>query len=900
MISDPLDQLQRMIDELDVEELIRAFDIGFDLPFRHAELLGLLDMKGAFAPVAPADDRALSLRVGAFWCRIVSDDVRLDLPRALSSIGESREDAIRLQRMPGEFAGYAAARWADGAGKVLYRTGSHARARILFEDACLVAEVQDLWWCLPDLRSNYLRAEFEEARLAGDPTPARVERSVANLRAAVTDHEAVAARHAVSLDDGSGPVRHREFRRGYLSLLHNLSIALQQAGDLRASGAAAQLATRLAVRTQDEYRRAQALLQQVQLARAVADTPEAAVRELLTELGSLRWERGRRIAAQQLAVLDGGEQGITGLLGLMRGSGEDEPAPSAGLDVEFEAYAASHALRLATQLQGAPGAAWLAEVRRVQLGAARSVRQVIALPAYKRAYSRTVRPVYLAELRRLVEVASDATTSESEHWEETLSLVEESAGRELLDLMSSARLPRLGPPVPTVARSGRDPVGPGQAGGVGEPGVGEPKTSGSGSRGAGRRSRPRRAGGTAMGDGDRLALLEREQEFESQFLRNPLQAAAHDPEIARRAEGFVINNAGSCIVRYFGYDPGPGGAPDRLGAFVIRDGIRRPVDCGELSEVRTLVEGLLDIERPSITHAEDIWRLLLAPLWSQIAPGGVEPSQLVVVPSDELFAVPFHIAVPTADAVPLGARLPLSHSVSLAAFLLRGRDRLRRQRVQVDDDLAALILQDFDADTGRFEVSGAEVVRARWDARHLHLAGDVPADLHGVAPCRADWDGLSAIAAPRPEFFVYAGHGRYVPDYRELGPFLEINDSNGDPDRLTPYDVALRLRLPRNRLTVLGACLAGQGAQTAGGDVAGFLRAFIAAGAGAIALPLWEVTDDSTVATAGHLLRASRDAVGSDGNGVFDVVATLQSYYRSRVELASVSWIDELPFVLYT
>lgn len=73
----------------------------------------------------------------------------------------------------------------------------------------------------------------------------------------------------------------------------------------------------------------------------------------------------------------------------------------------------------------------------------------------------------------------------------------------------------------------------------------------------------------------------------------------------------------------------------------------------------------------------------------------------------------------------------------------------------------------------------------------------------------ADWAGLARLSEPRPEFFVYAGHGRYVADYGELGPWLQIGA--GGAGRLTSYDVAMRVRLPRNRLTILGTCLAGQG-----------------------------------------------------------------------------------------
>ncbi|MGI9000833.1 MAG: CHAT domain-containing protein [Pseudonocardia sp.] len=908
MISDddPLEQLQRTIQQVDVVDLIRTFDAEFDLPFRHHEALGLLEMKRAFAPAATdAGGPALALRVGAFWCRIVSDDVRFDLAHALAAIERSRTDALRLRDYPGEFEGYVAARWADGAGKVLYRTGSHARGRILFEDACGIAEDRALWWCLPDLRSNYLRAQMEEARQAGERRGKPMAAAVTALEAEIARQEGVARTKRVPLTGvlRPAPHQHREFARGYFSLLHNLSIARHQNGDVAGSVALAVRVQALATSSKDEYRQAQALLQQIQplMPRVMKRELDvvAQAHELAIELEKLRWERGKLIARQQLAVIKGGAAGIQDLLDQVR-STSDESGTLTGLDVESKVYAADRALALIDGLPTTEQEHWRKEIRRAQETVARSVRQVIALPAYKRSYSRAIRPVYLAGVQEFIAETPEGM-SEGERWEGALTLVEESTGRELLDLMASTALPTLErPPQPSSrpdALTSAQHVNPWV---LPDPSVG---SDGSDSR---RRSRPRRTGPDErerVGD----TLRDREREFESQFLRNPLQAAAHDPEIARKAEGYVINNPGTCIVRYFGFaaEKDRSSRPARLGAFVIRDGLNSPVQCGDYQKVRELVDNMIRLKHPTAEHARDIWELLLAPIWDAIAPHGREPAHLLIVPSDELFAVPFHIATPT-GGIPLGARLPLSHSVSLSAYLLRSRHQLRRQRVEPADDLAAMVLRDGGM------VSGDEVAVAMWDQAHLHVAGDVPPGLVsdvGAVP-RATWEGLKEITATRPEFFLYAGHGGFLPEYGELGPFLQIEDSFGrrDIDVLTPFDVALRVRLPRNRLTILGACVAGQGAQTASGDVAGFLRALIAAGAGAIALPLWSVLDHAMVTSAGHLLRASRAAItprsspqAPNGDGVYDVVATLHTHYKQIVaQTAEKDWIDALPLALYT
>ena len=180
----------------------------------------------------------------------------------------------------------------------------------------------------------------------------------------------------------------------------------------------------------------------------------------------------------------------------------------------------------------------------------------------------------------------------------------------------------------------------------------------------------------------------------------------------------------------------------------------------------------------------------------------------------------------------------------------------------------------------------------------VHVAGDIPDGLEpGYHQYPADWSGLHAVTACRPEFFVYAGHGNYVQGFGELGPYLQLRTADGQPERLTSYDVALRLRLPRNVLTIIGACLAGQGASTAGGDVSGFLRSFMAAGAGSVGLPLWPVDDQYMADTSRYLLRASLPAAGQ-ATAIFDVVQELHQHYQEIARTGG--WWDRMPLALYT
>ncbi|MCF4136891.1 hypothetical protein L1856_08715 [Streptomyces sp. Tue 6430] len=95
-----------------------------------------------------------------------------------------------------------------------------------------------LWWALPDLLSNHTRAQFEERAQA-----AREKDGGTDVEAFVPPmqetHDRIlrqADEHGVdtgAVPDGSTPLRHREFLRGYSNALHNLATALRQAGRSR-------------------------------------------------------------------------------------------------------------------------------------------------------------------------------------------------------------------------------------------------------------------------------------------------------------------------------------------------------------------------------------------------------------------------------------------------------------------------------------------------------------------------------------------------------------------------------------------------------------------------------------------------------------------------------------------
>jgi tetratricopeptide (TPR) repeat protein len=854
------DRIKDFADGFDVGELILRYDADFDVPLRHGYALGILRMVGAFDPAPPADPRRVAVRVGAHWCEIVRCDVNYDLVEGLRLIAASQADAERLraglEKDDDPFIAYVVARWFDGAGKIRYRLGSHSRARISFETAAGVAAAADLAWCLPDLRSNFSRSRFEELRQAS-ATDALQD----HLAELVAEDDRIRPAVTGALAEPDPAPRERELIRAHSSLLHNIAVALKDQGRRDESMARSIESLEISRRLGDQYRIGQSLSHQALLQ---SRTDKDRARWLFAQLEDNAMRRHRLIGRQQLAGLDGATAGIAEIRSLLAELAVDGAnGGGAGTDVDIYAYSVQMYEQIVRRLraQGVNVSRELADLTRQRKAMRATVRVAVTMPAYKRAYAQAVRPSFLEEVAAELR-APDAGVPA---WERALGLTEESTARELLDMLAAADLPELGPP-------GLGPALPPSSTVLVELG---------GRRGR-RRAAVRRVDTT---DEDLIAQLgARETEFEEQFLRQPLEASPHDPEIAHRLRMYTVNHPGTCVVRYVAHGPG---TPDQLGAFVFRDGNpMKYVPVAAYADVRTLAAAVPLDEAPSPEIAARIWAVLIEPIWPEIDPAGDPDPHLVLIPTDDLFAIPIHVACRAGERVPLGARVPLSQSVSATAFVGRGRHLLRRQPVDADDNLAAIVV----AERG---VSGREIVDAGWPPEHIMVAGDLPAGLPAsVRRCHADFAGLAEISGIKPEFFVYAGHGNFHPSFRDLGPYLELRRGI-----LTQYDVALRLRLPRNKLTILGACLAGQGAQTAGGDVVGFLRSLIAAGAGAVGVPLWSVLDSAMVRTVRALLAASRASLAQP----FDVVRTLHEHYA---ELAAEpddlrDLLERMPISLY-
>lgn len=948
------------------EDLIRRFDVDFDIPSRRNVCIGLLLTMGAYEGSADP-----AIRAGAWWCRMVHHDVEYQILQGLEAIAESRGAAeavkARLDRGAGSaFDAYVYARWNDGVGKIHYRCGDMTEARLSFERAVKLAE--DPAWrdalarCLPDFRSNVHRADYEEQlkvgvaratqqmtdqelnalrkagleRLASNYEPhiaeARTSRLGASLPAAIEAGGAALLealkRQTIDPAPAKDDLETREFYRGVSSLLHNQAIAVKDTERARSLELSWQSAA-LCFLQGDHYRLGQALKHRADMLGSAAEETRKESNWLLSSLadGKIKWKRGQWLARQTLArrLAEGGDVkgGIAQISEIFKALRERRR--SRGGDLGFDVDVLAHSTRALEEIVGRGSAELKARceghLRSLRLDAARAVRGVVKVSTYKQRYAGEVFPLYLravAELAKDVDAAltkaksppgqesrrSDEGAGESldallgeiaelakdiegtartadqggdVDWMDLASLVEEVSSRELLDVLASSRRderPRA--PKPLAAGVSPEPVAE------------------MGSRG--RRGAVERRAGEAGDVVDREVARQRTAADE-RALHRPIQTTPHNDEIGTDLRRFTSQRENHAIVRYFlqGWDARRGQA-EALRAMVFING--RPAELCDLdiTEVKQLARSLAG-QRPSRAQAKALWEHLLRAPWEKFAPhlkkeaggAGGEPKlrELTLIPCTDLFALPLQCAsVPQGTAGthdggerPLGCAAPLAFSVSATAYVTRARHLLRVQPVDPTDDLCALVP---DPEPGR-AVKADELLNLGWKRERFWVAGRPPAGLPAddfQTQGDGDRDGLLRLMAKEPEFFAFAGHGTQV----MIDGSPEVALLLHGTDVLSQYDIASLVQLPRNKWTLLGACVSGQGVDSGGGEVAGFIRSFMAAGAGAIGATLWEVDNDLIAAVLGGLLQRAVTC-----RGTIDVVEALREIQATQLEVRGSS-----------
>jgi hypothetical protein len=222
--------------------------------------------------------------------------------------------------------------------------------------------------------------------------------------------------------------------------------------------------------------------------------------------------------------------------------------------------------------------------------------------------------------------------------------------------------------------------------------------------------------------------------------------------------------------------------------------------------------------------------------------------RLVIVPCGELFSIPLHVAAVPGDwrgeavdrQIPLCHWKPVSFSVSLASHVLRNRAAFRSCVHQPGDDLCVL----FAGEAGfRESIDGVLRSAGEWGA-------------HGMARAPAGIEAVREVIARKPEFLVLQCHGSTL-GHPQAGSVLMLHGGV-----LSNFGIASRQWLPRNKLTILGACVSGRpvrygdvpadksgnpagdkpdDAVRPADEIAGFIRGFVAAGCGALLVTNWSV-----------------------------------------------------------
>lgn len=977
-----------------VEALVLGFDIGSDVPMKHAACLGRLEMLGAFEQdeglaeeLDAGSAHQLAEYVGASWCRIVYDDVRYRILHGLETVEESEPQAERLAAYalrPAHLhaavelglAGYAAARWFDGAGKIHFRMGDFAKARQSFERAVKIAEHIGLARCRPDLESNLVRARYDENDMAGgatklradyeatldrllredgltrvasgdlpaDPSPGTgaglvcvddvLNPALSNLRDALASSEgdlrSFTLRRGATVSlrmSAEIPARiqgNAERWRGHCSILHNLSIAYKGKPDpdIERSSIASNRSAAIAWAMSDTYRLAQALNHQAELAEGTDDSRAELLSMAVRALG---FQRAARIASQRLARIEGRRKDLVSALDRLRSLFREidlerkRRGGDLGFDVMSHKYtvdALATVLRANEREESSP----LHEegrklLQKEESDTVRSVRRLVKVSTYKSAYAKLVYPFFLSRIAARV----GATKKGGGHeWMESLSLVEESSSRELLDVIREGSRPK--------AYGKHDRTKP----------VEVPADYRVASRASARQGVRR----VSPSDDDEVTRELRRQRdaFERDALASPLEPAPHNDEIGFDLRRFTAVHKGVAIIRYFHFGTRKEGdsiIPASLGAYVFRDGavpsfveldipavdaIFADMDARAARHRESHPRDQWGVPPPTVESAKDLWSALLHPLWEHIAvrkkkesdAGSTEPvkaesrdlqsslplvdlpSHLILIPAGDLFRLPLHVALVPDPAggtsVPLCAFVPLSFSTSATTLVSRGRYLLTEQPIDDTDDLCFLAPRETDLCPDEMTTG------LSWKKEHFHVAGAVPRGLDENAITywgKGDRTGLANLIAEEPEIFVFSGHG--LLHAGDLA--LQLEDGV-----LSHYAIPSQMRLPRNKLTLLAACVTGQGANQGGGEVSGFLRAFMAAGAGVLGVSLWSVLSHRMAESIHALLDA---AAPGEALRTFNAVKALHAHYRAKIvggeglKLDVEDCLEACPLVLY-
>ena len=421
-----LDQLsawKRELDKTNAREIIRAFDVEFDMTMNQQLALQALRLLGAFETPNGGDIEKLAIYCGACWCKIVTHDVWDEYLLARETIQESVPLAKELAEKVSEeepntnmdeFPRYVAARWHDAAGKIFYREKRYTAAGRCFKKASELASNATTLPCLADITSNNIRNEYELDNSVGSGKPIHhyvgklidemnkykgekdpeIRRGVAGM---YQNKATIQWRHK-----GGGPKAHA---RAIKSAKESLRIS-KGLGDIY-RWAQAKFAIAHAEKAKKNYCSAKRHLEQLQREKKpIGGRNLRLVQQNLAEIYAIKKDTSK--AEKMFNKL------LSEVTDRRRLRGGD-----LGHDLPFHHWT----IELMEKLGLLKGNDLIEHLREVIEGG----RRVLDVGHYKQLYSRDIFPIYC----RLIESMKNRP-------DEQFRLVEESSGRELMDIVLSS------------------------------------------------------------------------------------------------------------------------------------------------------------------------------------------------------------------------------------------------------------------------------------------------------------------------------------------------------------------------------------------------------------------------------------------------------------------------------
>jgi len=220
-------------------------------------------------------------------------------------------------------------------------------------------------------------------------------------------------------------------------------------------------------------------------------------------------------------------------------------------------------------------------------------------------------------------------------------------------------------------------------------------------------------------------------------------------------------------------------------------------------------------------EATALFTLLIAPVQSRLS----RIDQIVIVPDRQLFSVPFAALYDAASARYLAEEFTIRFApASSAVDQATANGALQPALVVADPTTPNL---------PRLPASMREGERIAASYGAITLSGDTAT--------RKRFLGAATDSA----LIHYAGHADS--DAGDSYGALLLAGANGDSGVLASSDIAA-LRLSKHPLVVLAACGSFRGGSTHVGGMSSLARAFLLAGARAVAGSLWEIDDDVAAA----------------------------------------------------